>query len=336
MNQREKILVGIVAGAVLLFGGGLGIRSLIMLPLKDVDKRISAARARLEKVNTERRNYFNAEDRLKAVTKLAFADTTDEASARSGELLTKQILQAGLREASFTRLPVGPRKLRGASEIGWNVQGDGPLADVVNLLFLARHTPYLQRIENLTLSNGDAPGIVRVRFRYLTLVIDPAPEVERTPLVAKLGLDSVERRALDGIVSRDILRPYIKRPPPPPVKGTPGEGAPAVASRPPGPESLRIVSLSEWRGKPEIHVRDTVRLRTLRYQPGDPLAGGTIACVDYRPMPSPAGNGLQSYSRVIVRIRDEYWAIEQGQTLADIRRLEPGQLPPGMMADAAR
>ena len=341
MNAREKTLAVIVLGTAALFGGALGIRAFIMKPLTDLDKRIVAARERLTKIQTERRNFFAAEDRLKSLTKLAFADTVDEASARSGEALTKQILQAGLDEGDFTRLPLGPRKLRGASEIGWNVQGDGPLAKVVNLLFILEQSPNLLRLEGLVLSQAEKPGEVRVRFRCLTLVMDPAPEVKREPLMAKADLKSDERRVFDGIVTRDLLRPYIKRPPPPPVVAK-GGGSPAATATPatpptaPGPETFRVVSLSEWQGQPEVHVRDLTAQKTPRYKPGDALAGGTIALIDYRALPLPGGNGLLSHSRVIVRVKDEFYAVERGQTLADLRKLDLVQLPPELAKSAGK
>ena len=202
------------------------------------------------------------------------------------------------------------------------MQGEGALAGIVNLLFLLEQSPHLLRLENLVVSGGDAPGQVRVQFRCLTLVLEPAPEVKREPLLAKVELDTPERRAFDTIPVRDILRPYIKRPPPPPVKTASGSSAtstPAIPPGPPGPETFRIVSLSEWQGQPEIHVRDMTNQRTARYKAGDTLAGGTIAMVDYRAMPLPGASGLESYSRVIVRVKDEFYAIERGQTLADLR-----------------
>ena len=338
MNQREKIMAVVVLGGAGLFASTLGLRALITKPVAEMDKRIAAAREKLDKITTERRNYFAAEDRIKVLTRLAFADTADEASARSGEVLTKQILQAGLREANFTRLPVGPRKMRGASEIGWNVQGEGALANVVNLLFVLEQSPFLLRMENLVVLQGDLPGNVRVHFRCLTLVMDPAPDVVRGELLAKVGLKSDERRAFDGIVERDILRPYIKRPPPPPVKGSPDSPttAPGTPAAPPGPETFRVVSLSEWQGQPEVHVRDLTTLKTARYKPGDELAGGTIALVDYRAMPLPGASGLQSFSRVIVRVKDEFYAIERGQTLADLRKMEAAQLPAGLAKPTAK
>lgn len=330
MNRREKILASCIGGLVGVFVLGFGVRAIIVKPLQEIDKRSAMLRGKIDKTKSDRRAYFEAEDRMKTFTLRTFADTVDQASAKSGEILTKLILKSGLPEDEFTRLPVGPRKLRGAQEIGWNVQGDGGLADVIDLIFSLQSAPYLQRIEGVTVSNGDVPGLVRVRFRYLTLVMDPAPEVQRKELVAKYTLESPERHIFDGIVSRDVLRPYIKRPPPPPAgPGTaPGSGiATTKPGVPSGPESFRIVSLSEWMGQPEIHVRDLTQQKTQRYKPGDQLAGGTIVCVDYRPLPMPGNELLRSDSRVIVKVGADYFAIERGKTLADKRRLTLSQLP---------
>ncbi|MSU60843.1 MAG: hypothetical protein EXS31_00355 [Pedosphaera sp.] len=328
MNQREKILAAAVGGIVFIFIVGFGIRGVILKPVSEIDKRSAAIREKLDKIKAERRAYFDAEDRMKAHTLRTFADTVDQASARSGELLTKQILASGLQEAEFTRLPVGPRKLRGAQELGWSIQGDGPLADVTDLIFMLQTSPYLHRIENLSVSTGDAPGIVRVRFRYLTLVPEPAPEVQRKELASTLTLESAERHIFDGIVSRDILRPYIKRTPPPSPESTSSSSSPSTkAGSAQGPEAFRIVSLSEWQGEPEIHVRDQAHQTTKRYKAGDQLAGGTVVCVDYRSMPMPGNEGLRSDSRVIVKIGSEFFAIERGKTLADKRKLTSEQLP---------
>ena len=331
MNRREKILAGAVSGIIGVFVLGFGTRAILVQPLREIDKRIASSRDRLAKIQAERRACFGAEDQLKAWTLRTFADTVDQASSKSGELLTKHILKSGLPEDEFTRLPVGPRKLRGAQEIGWSVQGDGGLADVIDLLFTLEASPYLHRIESLTVTAGETPGLVQVRFRYLTLVMDPAPEVRHQELAAQDGLDSPKRHLFDGIVARDLLRPYIPRPPPPPPHAPAASGSPAARpGPPPGPESFRIVSLTEWMGQPEIHLRDLTRQTTQRHKPGDPLAGGTIVCVDYRPLPLPGKEALRSDSRVIVKIGSDYFAVERGQTLAEKRKLTPAQWPAGL------
>jgi hypothetical protein len=327
LNAREKKLAIALGSAVLLIGGIFAIRSIVLAPVLEIRKNLGVTREKIAKITAERRNFFAAEDNLKLIAARTFADAVDQASAKSGEILTRTIADARLAESEFTRIPVGPKTMRGASEIGWSVQGDGPLTHIVHLLFLLNESPWLHKIEGLSVSAGDRPGDVRVRFRYLTLVLNPAPDVTRKDLAGKLTLDSPERALLNGIVSRDILRPYIKRPPQavPPGKGPPG--AQPGPPRPPGPEAYRIVSLSEWQGQPEVHVRDTAANRTQVYKAGDEIAGGTIALVDYRPLPSPDQPGLLSYSRVILRIGTEYWAIERGRTFADKRKLSAAELP---------
>ena len=328
MNKREKILAILVGGIVVVFAGGFGLRAIWMKPLKELDRKTSALREKLDKVRAERRAYFAAEDAVKKYTQREFSDEIDQASAKSGEMLTKTILQSGLPESEFSRLPVGPRKLAGANEIGWSVQGEGKLQRVIDLLFLLQESPFIHRVDGLVVSPGETPGYVRVRFRYLTLVMEPAPIVDPIDLKPKYTLESPERIIYNTIITRDILRPYVKRQPVP-KPGSPSQpgASPATPGNSPGPESFRIVSLSEWMGEPEIHVRDLTNQRTLRYRPGDNLAGGAVVMVDYRRMPMPGSIGLESYSRVIVKIGSDFWAIEHGKTLAEKHKLATNDWP---------
>src|SRR5688572_1792346 len=327
MSKREKILAILIGTIVVVFAGGFGVRAIWMKPLKELDRKTAALREKLERVRGEKRAYFAAEDKVKDFTQRAFSDEVDQASAKSGEMLTKIILQSGLPESDFSRLPVGPRKFPGASEIGWGVQGEGKLQRVIDLVFLLQESPYLHRLDGLVVSQGDRPGDVRVRFRYLTLVMEPAPIVDPIDLKPKYTLESAERIIYNTIVTRDILRPYIKRQPLP-KPGTPSQpGTTPTPGTTAGPESFRIVSLSEWMGEPEIHVRDMINQRTLRYKPGDNLAGGSIVMVDYRRMPMPGSVGLESYSRVILKVGSDFFAIEHGKTLADKYKLPPNDWP---------
>ena len=325
MTQREKILGYSVASVVGVFAIYFGAKVLFMKPLQDLSKKTISLRDSLDKINSERKGYFSDEDKLKGAAKKTFSDDIDQATAKCGEVLAKQVLAAGLRESDFSRSPTAPRKLRGATEIGWSLQGEGPLDKVVNLLFLAEKSPYLHRVDDLVLFPGQSPGLVRVRFRYLTLVIQPAPAVDLKELPAPFNLAAMERRVFDVIAARDILRPFIPRAAPGPTTAPP-------SGTPPGPEVFRVVSLSEWMGKPEVHVLDSARQKTARYQPGDELAGGTIAMVDYRPMPARGHEGLKSFSRVIVKIGSDYWAIDRGQTLAEKYKLSTEQLPEKLAA----
>ena len=324
MKKREKILAGIIVGFIALFVLGFGVKGFFVKPLKDIDKQVMLLRERTAKINNERREYFAAEDELKKITQRTFGTELNQASARSGEMITKQIAAAGLNEADFTRLPVGPRRFKGGSEIGWSIQGKGTLDKIVNLIFVLQHSPQVHRIETVTLSAYDKPGEIKVRFLYLTLVVDPAPDVEPMELKPKFTLESPERFAYNTILERDILRPYIKATPPPVKSGQPS--APSTA--PAGPEALKVVSLSEWEGQPEVHIRDVTQNKTERYRPGDKLKDNSeVVAVDYRALPSPRNPLLLSHSRVILKIGEEFWAVERGQSLADKRKLGPQEWP---------
>jgi len=327
VNQREKVLAGIVGGMVGLFALGLGGRAMFVGPLKDADKKIRNTRFNLEKVQKEKRAFFAAEDAVKQVAARTFSHDVDEASALSGEMITGLIRRAGLSEADFSRLPVGPRRLRGAREIGWSIRGSGSHADVVDFIYLLKKVPAAHRIESLTMSTSERSGKVRVSFRWLTLVVTPEPIVERADLKPVASLDSGERRVFDAAVERDVFRPYIKRPPPPPPAPPAGPTPAPPVAPPPAWETFQVVSLSEWQGRPEVHVRDLKSQSLASYGQGDELAGGKIVAVDYRSLPHPAKPGLQSHSRVIVKIGEAFWAVERGQTLAERRQLNDEQLP---------
>jgi hypothetical protein len=321
MKKREKILAALVLGLVGIFVLGFAVRGFFLKPLKDLDKQTALLREKIAKINQERREYFDAEETLKKITQRTFSADLNQASARSGEIITREIATAGLNEGDFTRLPVGPRKLKGASEIGWSIQGKGDLARMINLLYLLQTSPHLHRIEGVTLSSSEKPGEIKARFLYLTLVVEPAPEVDPVEIKRQLTLESPERFTYNRIVDRDILRPYIKAPVPKPEPGAP-------APTPTGPESFRVVSLSEWNGRPEVHIRDLAHEKTLRFAPGDKLNdSGEIVAVDYRPMPSARNPLLTSDSRVILKIGTDFWAVERGQTLADKHKLATNAWP---------
>jgi hypothetical protein len=87
------------------------------------------------------------------------------------------------------------------------------------------------------------------------------------------------------------------------------------------------VGLPSWAGEADVMVKDTQTGEVRAYKPGESLAGGRIVMVDYRPMPRPDNPELLCYSRVIVKIGPDYWAIDLGRSLADKRRLKDDDLP---------
>ncbi len=188
-----------------------------------------------------------------------------------------------------------------------------------------------QRVENITMLPVDTSTETRIDFQFLSLVVGPTKlareEQVKTREVQGETLQSKERPLFAAITKRAFFLPYQKKPlPPPPPPAPPKPTSPSVPP-PPGPETYKIVSLSEWQGQPEIMVLDSNLNKTASYKLGDLLAGGKIVMIDYRKMPFPKKPALLSQSRVILSINEEYWAIERGNTLADIHKLGRRQLP---------
>lgn len=324
MNRRTRMLAYGALGLAVLLIGSLAVRSVLLRPLRAIDNQIADLRARLHALDGERKSFLAADNQVRAIASTLFAAQAAEAEARLGALLTSQLLQAGLRESDFTRIPAGRRRLTGAEEVGWTVQGEGPPAQVLDFLFLLQAHPRLHRLESLAVSPANESGRMRIRFRYLTLALSPAPDVAPVAQLSPASLDSPARRRYDAILRRDLLRPFEPESAAAPVWQA-AAGAPPTDS-----QSLRVVSLSAWGAPPEAHLHDARQRSTRAVRPGDPLLEGEVAAIDLRPLPAAGRPGLISYSRLIWRIGDDFWAVETGQTLAERRRLTLEELPPSI------
>ncbi len=329
MNRRTKILAWGALGIAAFWLVALGIRGFVMAPLVTLDGQISQLQAKLVDAQEERQKFVAAEKALGKIGGRTFGTTPDLVAAELGALLTKQVLQAGLEESDFTRLPVGEQRLPGAVEVGWTLQGEGPLKQVVDLLFLLDQDPRLHRIEGLSLSSGGEPGQVRVRLRFLTLLLNPPSTASVETSLEPARLDVAERAFYDPILTRDLLRPYI---PGGSSRGRTASQGSEQATESPNDSSppwslLKIVSLSTWGGDPEAHLRHTSdgSMRVLR--PGDAMGEVEVLAIDYRPMSHPEKPGIRSYSRVILKESEDYYAVECGQTLDQRRSMPFEDLP---------
>ncbi len=322
MNNRTRLLAFAALGVAGLFVAGFALRAVVVTPLRTLDDQIVQLRLKLRSLSNERTSYLTADQQVRATATTLFGMKPEEAEAQLGSVLTSQLLLAGLRENDFSRVPAGRRSLPGAHEIGWTVQGEGPPNQVLDLLYLLQADPHLHSIESLALSPANDRNRIRVRFRYLTLTLNPSPEVKAVTR-ATPSIDAPARRRYDSILRRDLLRPFEPEATPPSTTPSTTPGVPADVEA----QSLKVVSLSSWGTQPEIHVLDSRNQQTRVLHPAEKLLEAEITTVDYRPLPVPGKPGLISPSRVILRINDEYWAVENGQTLSERRRLAPEELP---------
>jgi hypothetical protein len=230
----------------------------------------------------------------------------------------------------------------------------GSLEQAVDMLYLLQEDPYLHRIEGLKLMpHRDGRG-VDLSFRYMTIVLDEkllklkreVGDDEKTILIKTAEAESplplpelagsAERSEYGLISSRNMFRPYIKKPPPPKPKPKPQpqpQPTPQVATEPPPPpppdySRYRLISLSQWGRQQDISVKDTQTGEVQRYNLGDDLAGGNIVMVDYRQMPQPDDPELLSPSRLIMKVGKDYFAVELGANFAQKHPMAGETLPP--------
>lgn len=322
MKKREKILAMLTGGIFVLLIGGYMAHGFFFGPIEQLDRDIELRSQELMDLMDLRDEAQHAQRRLGQLASRTYGEQVDTASAAAGARLSELIAQSGLEPARFTRTPISPRRIRGGVEIGWNVRGRDSLNDVVDLLYLINHEPYLHKVDALTLAPIERSSDVQVNLRYLSLVLEAPPATAQRPDQPDIALTGEERQLYDAIVQRNLFRPYI--PPPPPretprraERPTPPPREPEPQPRGPGHEIYRVVSLSKWQGKPEVHILDTSAREVRQYQIGDELIQGEIVMVDYRALPLPSNPALRSQSRLILKIDNDYWAVELGQSLAD-------------------
>jgi len=331
MKKREKILAMLTGGVFALLIGGYMAHGFFFAPIDQLDRDIATRSLELQTLTDLQNQAKRTQQRLEQLASLTHGQQVDTASAAAGARLSELIAQSGLEPARFTRAPISPRRIRGGVEIGWNVRGRGSLSDIIDFLYLLSHEPYVHKIDALTLSPIERSNDVQVNLRYLSLVLEVPPATLDKPELPQVVLESEQRALYNTIAQRNLFRPYI---PPPPPRETPRRAerpAPPREREPeprgPGLEIYRVVSLSKWQGRPEVHILNTNAREVRQYQVGDTLANGEIVMVDYRALPMPSNPALRSQSRVVLRIDDDYWAVELGQSLADRYVIPDERLP---------
>jgi hypothetical protein len=349
MTDRQRKLLGrgamVAAGVFVVY---LLLNFFIFAPAGELADREARLQNEVRKLN--RRN--DRETRYLGILRRYARETYGRDQALVSEQirvrLEKMIGLSGLRRNGAAQPVTGQAKPNSYREIGWRYDLLGRLEQVADMLYLLREDPYLHRVEGLSIVPQRDGRTVKLSFRYMTIVIDEdllelkrkvgadrqtirtatASSDESLPLPT-LGEES-PRPACAVVVAREPFRPYVKkRPKPQPPRHIAQPNPPASPQEPaPRRDRFKVVSLTDWNGEQDISVKDTETGEIRRYNPGDPLAGGSIVMVDYREMPKPDQPDLLSPSRVIVQLGENYFAVELGDSLAGKHRLDSDQLPP--------
>ncbi|MCD6303544.1 MAG: hypothetical protein J7M21_01110, partial [Planctomycetes bacterium] len=308
MSLRERVLGIAVGGLFVVAVGYLGVKKMYLGKLRQYDDARVRTANQLASLLRENASIAARARSLKGWAALTYDTDELRASAKLGASLMALVQRAGLSPDKLSLQPVSGGHVRGAyKELGRTIRVRGKLQNIVDFLYLLQQEPHLHRLENISLTPVARTNEVDLQVRYVTLVLEARPSehlvTDRLPTTAPTDLDSARRKLYDAIASRDLFRPYIQRriaPPPRPVprpqpKHTSPRRDPKPRSAPPPDASrFRVVGLPAWSDEQEVLVADKVTGELRKYHTGQTLGGGTIAMVDYRPLPSPTNPQILS------------------------------------------
>ncbi len=342
---RERWVTMIVGGVFITVVGVLLVRGLFIVPAGNAQARIESLTEKIRLAEIEQNS------RRKKVSHLIdmAAKTLGKDEMRVAEdlrvILTGLLHRSGLGSDRFSLKPMsGQRVAKAYTEAGWVVSARGTAKEVAAFCHLLSEQPFLLKVNDLTLTPVPRSDQLKIQARCSTIVVKLPAKRKMPATISRVGSEAVkiepaQQQHLAALVGRDMFLPYIAQP----VVVTPPQPDPPVAdeesttTEPPGPPPTQfvIVGLPSWQGEPDVMVKDTQSGEIQAYHPGDALAGGKIAMVDYRAMPRQDDPELMCHSRVIIKIGPEYWAIDLGQTLADKRKLNTDDLPEMLRTEAS-
>lgn len=345
-GDRKKLATRSLAAVAVLVAMWYVVDMLILTPAADKDADIRRLKKEIEEYE-----YYNSREatylkRLKEYYAMTLSDDPLKGRELLRQRIGSMIEASGMRcmdDRPFTEVS-STSSSKGYHEVGWSCDLVGSLDDIVKILYLLRSDPYLHKLEGLTISPARDRTEARISFRYATLIFkerkknhfDSAINDETLP-VASLAANpenDIHARA----AARNLFRPYVKKKKV--IASTPPEKKERVAAppkeRPPVYNRFKIVSLTRWNSGPEIAIADTATNAVRKFKVGDTLAGGTIVGVDYRQLPFPDTPEILSPSRIIVKIGNDYFAVELGRTLGDKHLIDKEKLPPAIAEEVGQ
>ncbi len=343
MNRREKILAGAVAsiaGAALLYGL---ITRVVLAGGRELNERADSLKNSNAKLLSENNRMGQYKGRFVRLRSRTYDDNPRRASVLADAGIKQLARQAGLGQSDYTISSFSERREGNAYRLllcTIRSSRPAPLERVTNFLYLLNRDRRLHRVTHLSIlrqsgrPGRDRQGKVTFSLRYSTLVPDgnvPVQIAARTPATAPVELVSLntpQRAAYDVIARRNIFKPYVR----PPRQVRPRTWPPRRPDTQPAPESpaherLVVTGLPADKGIAEVHIATPGRDIKKVLKVGDRLPIGEIVMVDYRVLTMPGDPPTESQSRVILKIGQDYWAVERGWPLGRRRLLRPEELP---------
>jgi hypothetical protein len=352
MKKREKILAAVAGSVVGVLLASLAFYNFVIVPGRDYQDKADKLRADIHKAEDEKNKEPSYRARFKEIAGETLGTDENKVKEQLRARIAEDLIASGMSAANMSLKSTTGRLAGVYKEVGWQVRARGKDTEVVKFLFLMSREAHIHRVDSLSLTPVASSNELEVSVKYATLMLDTPPG-EKAPDTGKVidkpaikVLDDKEQLALyDGIVKRALFRPYIQAvpqiarvtPPPDPNPRQPNPRPPVdpviPPTKAPPPPRYRLSALPAADTSPEVWVSDTTSGKTISYKPGDMLAaaGGRIVTVDYRPLPKSKDPWApDSPSRVVLLVNNEYYSVECGAYLTQMRKMTDDQLPPGV------
>jgi Tfp pilus assembly protein PilO len=302
MNRREKILLALVVGTLVL---GLGLklfRSQVLDRIVRMDRTIAAKQVEIRNINAQKavlRGQTKFWDEIAAQTL-----STDVSEAHSELLyrLTELAQKHGIPKPSVAVIEARPFK-SGLTPLPITIDGTGTLSDVVRFLYALHNQPYIVQTRSVKLVPVKEKNETRIRLTLKgeSLALPPhklAPDattVMKTPAekqLAKTRTAFAEASKYQSIAEKHIFERYVKPPTPEPFvdanrKHDP-ETQPAKHTDPvtpvvqrkfdPARTSTKLTALIGTPDRQEVVLTGTDKKRRV-VKIGDDFDGGTLIFV---------------------------------------------------------
>lgn len=218
MNKREKMLAGVVAALVALFGISYYYGEFTHA-VRFRESAVTAAKAKLEEANKRLKAGLKAADQMDAWQQRALP-----ANIETAKLLYRSWLLTKATESGLTPKTVSPLQTtvvtNAYTPIGYRIVGTGSLSAVAKMLYEIYHSPQLQQIDRLQLTRPAGAPDLSVTLEVEALSMRGAQAKDKLPEgdSKRLKLASADAY-VKTLVERDLAAAYMPpRPPAPPPR----------------------------------------------------------------------------------------------------------------------
>lgn len=295
MTTREKVLAGVVGGAVVLLGGSKLLGRAVLAPLESTRHSLQLARQKRDNLRQFVRAHRDVAQRWQQYTARTLSADMEQAKVAFLDRIARLLDRHGLT-AKRSLAPQTPRRQKsGIVLIPLQVRISGSLESVVGFMCDLRQQPYLARLSKVTMRaaerdqargkrGGSEPAALTLSLTATSVVLPRIPGIahlpfdDRQPAPARLAH---QPQAYQQIASVNFFEPY--RPPVQVVRkpGRPANRPPAPRPRPKPRPNMVLVGVSSLNGVPRAYVRDRDHLEEpLReYFLSDRLDDGTLVAI---------------------------------------------------------